>query len=215
MNPPGILALESLPTARFGPPATLHSRRGCIPHTLVLTAPILWGGPPNTDTPGAGIEWGAERRRSARELRRLERAAERLKMVTLFGHCWFMSWSRHFMLVRYGIARMDIISNAPFRRVTFAVAGIGCVLVSAASASPASGATSHELSGSANQILKAAIASASEAGSVRVTVHFFSGKTTGELIQDSARKSAEQTVAIGKERVFDRSVKRYCVFFGK
>lgn len=105
------------------------------------------------------------------------------------------------MLVRYGVARMDIKSNVRFRGATLALAGIGCVLVSAASASPASGATSRELSGSAKQIVKAAIDSASKAGSVRVTVQFFSGKTTGELVQDSARRSAVQTVAIGKERV--------------
>jgi hypothetical protein len=49
--------------------------------------------------------------------------------------------------------------------------------------------------------LNAAVASARAEGSARVTVHFFSGKTTGELVQDSALQSGVETVAIGKERV--------------
>jgi len=87
------------------------------------------------------------------------------------------------------------------RRVALAVGGCGCILANIAIAAGAYGATPVQQSGSANQILKSAMASAKKIGSVRVTVHFFSGKTTGELVQDSARASAEQTVAIGKERV--------------
>jgi hypothetical protein len=87
------------------------------------------------------------------------------------------------------------------RRVVLAVGGCGCLLASVAIAAGANGATPLEPSGTGDQILKSAIATAQKVGSVRVTVHFFSGKTTGELVQDSARSSAEQTVAIGKERV--------------
>jgi hypothetical protein len=87
------------------------------------------------------------------------------------------------------------------RRVVLAVGGCGCILANGALAAGASPATPVHTSGTGNQILKSAIASAQKAGSVRVTVHFFSGKTTGELVQDSTRTSAEQTVAIGGERV--------------
>jgi hypothetical protein len=87
------------------------------------------------------------------------------------------------------------------KRVVLTVGGCGCMLATIAMAAGANGATPHQPSGTGNQILKSAIATAQEVGSVRVTVHFFSGKTTGELVQDSARASAEQTVAIGNERV--------------
>jgi hypothetical protein len=45
------------------------------------------------------------------------------------------------------------------------------------------------------------MASARAEGSARVTVRFFSGKKTGELVQDSALQSGKETVAIGKERI--------------
>jgi hypothetical protein len=73
----------------------------------------------------------------------------------------------------------------------------GCVAGPAA----AGGATTPGSSSSAGRELTATVASARAEGSVRVTVHFFSGKTTGELVQDSARQSGMETVAIGKERV--------------
>jgi hypothetical protein len=87
------------------------------------------------------------------------------------------------------------------RHVVLAVGSCGCILANVAFAAGASSATPVDASETGNQILKSAIASAQKAGSVRVTVHFFSGKTTGELVQDSARASAEQTVAVGNERV--------------
>ena len=87
------------------------------------------------------------------------------------------------------------------RRVVLAVGGCGCMLATIAIAAGANGATPVQPSGTGSQILKSAIATAQKVGSVRVTVHFFSGKATGELVQDSARASAEQTVAIGNERV--------------
>jgi hypothetical protein len=91
--------------------------------------------------------------------------------------------------------------NERSRRIVLALGGCGCMLASVGVAAGANGATPVQASGTGSQILKSAIASAEKIGSVRVTVHFFSGKTTGELVQDSARRSAEQTVAIGKERV--------------
>jgi hypothetical protein len=56
-------------------------------------------------------------------------------------------------------------------------------------------------SNSASQPLKTAIASATQHGSVHVTVHFFSGNTAGEVVEDSALQSGVETVAIGQERV--------------
>jgi hypothetical protein len=80
-----------------------------------------------------------------------------------------------------------------------AVPGVGVAFTGlVASAASAAGAGPSNAPG---QVVKAAIASGTEKGSVRVTVHFFSGKTTGELVQDSARQMAKQTVAIGKERI--------------
>ena len=38
-------------------------------------------------------------------------------------------------------------------------------------------------------------------GSVHVTVHFFSGNKTGEVVEDSTLQSGVETVAIGQERV--------------
>ena len=105
-----------------------------------------------------------------------------------------------FTPVRYGCPEMDTVGRWRSLRAALAVGGCGCICANVAVAS-ASGASPVARSGTANRILTAAITSAKKAGSVRVTVHFFSGRTTGELVQDSARASAEQTVAIGKERV--------------
>jgi hypothetical protein len=78
---------------------------------------------------------------------------------------------------------------------------VGSYCVVSCNFSSAAGATSPESTESGGQLLRAAIASATREGSVRVTVHFFSGKVTGELVQDSSSQRAKQTVAIGKERV--------------
>jgi hypothetical protein len=61
-------------------------------------------------------------------------------------------------------------------------------------------------SNSASQLLKTAIASATQHGSVHVTVHFFSGNRTGEVVEDSALQSGVETVAIGQERVRSSSL---------
>jgi hypothetical protein len=94
------------------------------------------------------------------------------------------------------------MTSKRYQRVTRGgalVLGVACAAFPALAAfSPASAAPA---SGSASQELKAAVAAANQQGSVRVTVHFFSGKTTGLVVQDSAKQSAVQTVAIGKERV--------------
>ena len=75
---------------------------------------------------------------------------------------------------------------APF--LTAGVSGGG----EAANALGSSTAESHAL--------KAAMAAATNAGSVRITVQFVTGRSTGEVVQDSGRDSGLQTVAIGKER---------------
>ena len=95
---------------------------------------------------------------------------------------------------------MDTVVKRRLRRAALAAGGCTCVFVNIAAAG-AGAASAVGKPGAASQILTSAIASAKKAGSVRVTVHFFSGKTTGELVQDSASASAEQTVAIGQERV--------------
>jgi hypothetical protein len=79
-------------------------------------------------------------------------------------------------------------------------AAVGSVV--AQSLAPAASATSRSSpTESPRQILSSAMASGFRKGSVRVTVHFYTGNTTGEVVQDSARQSAKQTVAIGKERI--------------
>jgi hypothetical protein len=115
------------------------------------------------------------------------------------------------------------ISIAPQLKKKAALAiGLGCLLSSAVTSGVS--AASAPASGSASHTLNTAVAAATKKGSVRVTVHFFSGKTTGELVQDSARQSAVQTVAIGKERVsivlldgtayFSGNVKGLTSYFG-
>jgi hypothetical protein len=96
---------------------------------------------------------------------------------------------------------MGIVVKRRSLRAALAVGGCGCIVANVAVAAGAYGASPVKPSGVANQTLTAAIKSAQKVGSVRVTVHFFSGQTTGELVQDSTRASAKQTVAIGKERV--------------
>jgi hypothetical protein len=49
------------------------------------------------------------------------------------------------------------------------------------------------------QALARSLGAAQGEGSVRITVEFFSGSTTGKVVQDSSRNSGEQTVVIGKE----------------
>ena len=97
-------------------------------------------------------------------------------------------------------ASMKSSERARAKALAALVVGASCV-VSGVALSGFAGAASTAPQGPATEELKAAVASANKKGSVRVTVHFFSGKTTGELVQDSARRSAIQTVAIGKERV--------------
>jgi len=51
----------------------------------------------------------------------------------------------------------------------------------------------------AQQDLAHSLAAAKEAGTVRITVRFYAGSTTGKVVQDSSLNAGEQTVAIGKE----------------
>jgi hypothetical protein len=95
---------------------------------------------------------------------------------------------------------MDRDARRRTRMAVLAAISIGGIGVSAPVAREAFGATALGPSPSADVLLKSAISAATRAGSVRVTVHFFSGKTTGVLVQDSSQDSGEQTVAIGKER---------------
>ena len=64
------------------------------------------------------------------------------------------------------------------------------------SVAEAAGATS---SNRAHKDLVRSLASAREAGSARISVHFFAGATNGRVVQDSSLNSGKQTVAINKE----------------
>jgi hypothetical protein len=66
----------------------------------------------------------------------------------------------------------------------------------------------------ASQELQTAFAAANQEGSVRISVHFFSGNTTGQLQQDTGQNSGVQTVAIGKERISIALIKGVAYFTG-
>ena len=87
-----------------------------------------------------------------------------------------------------------LISTTVRRGVTL----VGGLLLSAAVASAGSAAAATGSSGSADQTLKHSLAAAINTGSAKITVQFFSGSTTGKVVQDSSLHSGEQTVAIGK-----------------
>jgi hypothetical protein len=95
---------------------------------------------------------------------------------------------------------MSLETNRRSRLTALAGVGIGAICANAAVGSAGAGAATIGASHSAGNVLKTSIAAADDVGSVRVTVHFFSGKSAGLLVEDSARSTGEQTVAIGKER---------------
>ena len=73
-----------------------------------------------------------------------------------------------------------------------------CLLLSLAVTSGASASVAVGASGSASQALRQSLTAATAAGSARITVQFFSGSSTGKVVQDSSLHSGEQTIAIGK-----------------
>lgn len=78
-----------------------------------------------------------------------------------------------------------------------------CAALSAAALVPggAAGAASPGTTvptGPLAQALQHSLAAATKAGSARITVEFYSGSTTGRVVQDSSLQSGQQTVAIGK-----------------
>ena len=82
--------------------------------------------------------------------------------------------------------------------IAIAIAIAGCTLLAPAMTSDASAAAAAAPS-SANQSLARALAAAKAAGSARITVQFFSGSTSGKVVQDSTLRSGKQTVAIKDE----------------
>jgi hypothetical protein len=54
-------------------------------------------------------------------------------------------------------------------------------------------------SSSAQRDVAHSLAEAKQAGTVRITVQFFTGSTTGKVVQDSSLTAGKQTVAIGNE----------------
>ncbi len=99
----------------------------------------------------------------------------------------------------YGAPCMELSTNTWSRRMALSLLVPACAFPLALLYPSSSGALTT--SNSASQLLKAAIASATQHGSVHVTVHFFSGSKTGEVVEDSALQSGVETVAIGQERV--------------
>jgi hypothetical protein len=88
-----------------------------------------------------------------------------------------------------------IVSKAARAVLTLA----GCLLLSLAVTSEASASVAVGSPGTVAQALKHSLSAATEAGSVRITVQFFSGPVTGKVVQDSSLDSGKQTVAIGQE----------------
>jgi hypothetical protein len=99
----------------------------------------------------------------------------------------------------YGAAYMRLLTNKWSRRTSLSLLVPACLFSLTVLYPSSSGATNPPFP--ASQLLKSAIASATKQGSVRVTVHFFSGNKTGEVVEDSALQTGVQTVAIGQERV--------------
>jgi hypothetical protein len=92
-----------------------------------------------------------------------------------------------------------VMSRPMMRLFTALFAAIAVSLFSAISTTVA--AATESKSSAAHDLLTSSIKSATHESSVRVTVHFFSGKTTGTVIQDSTRTTGVQVVAIGREQV--------------
>ncbi len=97
----------------------------------------------------------------------------------------------------YGASVMKIPAAITSRTARCGVAVVACVLALTASAE-ASAAPAAGSSGAANKTLAQSLAAATNAGSARITVRFFSGSTTGRVVQDSSKDSGKQTVAIKK-----------------
>src|SRR5580704_6304338 len=74
---------------------------------------------------------------------------------------------------------------------------LACLLLSLAVESGASASVAVGTSASASHVLMHSLAAATKAGSARITVQFFSGSSTGKVVQDSSLHSGEQTVATG------------------
>jgi hypothetical protein len=103
---------------------------------------------------------------------------------------------------------MRIPAQSSPKLLLIGATAIACIIALGASSGDASGgnpgpggsaSSRATTSTAANQALQRSLAAAKSAGSVRITVHFFSGNTSGEVVQDSSNSSGKQTVAIGKE----------------
>jgi hypothetical protein len=97
------------------------------------------------------------------------------------------------------------VSSLPSRRTTRIglIVGAACTLGIAVAPAPAgagAGPSGTSSSGSPTAAVQQALAAATEAGSAQIAVQFFSGTTTGKVLQDSSLRTGKQTVAIGNER---------------
>jgi hypothetical protein len=87
-----------------------------------------------------------------------------------------------------------VASNKARTRLVILACLIGLSVTVGSAASVAAASTN-----AAQHALERSLSAAKGEGSVRITVEFFSGSTTGKVVQDSSVNSGEQTVAIGKE----------------
>lgn len=101
----------------------------------------------------------------------------------------------------YGSARMDTARRSRTKQSLVAACALAWFLSTAAFGASASAASPNKSSGTATQLLARASAAATKKGSVRITIHFFSGKTTGEVVVDSGLNAGVETVAIGRKRI--------------
>jgi hypothetical protein len=75
----------------------------------------------------------------------------------------------------------------------------GCLSLCLVATSQASASDFVASSGAASHSLTHALGAANKAGSARITVQFFSGSTTGKVVQDSSLHTGKQTVALKNE----------------
>jgi len=92
---------------------------------------------------------------------------------------------------------MHIPVTPPSKAARAGLTVVTCLL-SLAVASEASASVRVGSAGSPSQVLQHSLAAATKAGSARISVEFFSGSTTGRVLQDSSMQSGQQAVAIGK-----------------
>src|ERR1700759_4999822 len=105
---------------------------------------------------------------------------------------------------------MSFQATVPTATTVKRAAAIACVLLlsfsaardaSAAMPAPSTPPSTTQPSANLQASLTRSIAAATETGSARITVQFFTGSTSGKVVQDSTLHTGKQTTAIKKELV--------------